>query len=72
MVWNKALFVGCLNPEALNVEGKEDNLTAAMQPLPYEYLQLGARTIKGNPEQVVLNKPALSCWVCLLDATKIR
>lgn len=31
-----------------------------------------SKNIQRDPEQVVLNKLVLSCWVCLLDATKIR
>lgn len=31
-----------------------------------------SENIQRDPEQVVLNKFVLSCWVCLVDGTKIR
>lgn len=40
--------------------------------LPYNYLQWGARTIKEDPEWVVLNTPELSSgFFCLSDATEV-
>ena len=46
---------------------RTNNPTAAMQVFTAR-----SKNIQRDPEQVVLNKPALSCSVCWVDGTKIR
>lgn len=58
-----------MNPESFYILRfkKENNLTAAMQ-----VFSARSKNIQRDPERVVLNKFVLSCWVCLVDGTKIR